>query len=293
MEKEKKYKRIGWLTSFLVQVSMLLLFYFLVAWKEPFPPIPTYGIELNFGFEQSGRGEEAQQPASETELPAETEPIEEPVEEVIPEPVEESVVEPEADHEEAIVDEPDFEEVESPDVIPEQSSEEVETEQIVETIPEVEEEIKEEPEVETQNESEEIETEALMPSNNEKGTENQSQGESEPGGDEGKEEGTIDGRAIYGSQGNSEGASLQMAGWSWDFKPEPDDKSFEAGKIVYKIIIDADGYLSRIDIVSSTVSPDVERVYRQSVERLSFSKTNEYKSAPTSTGYVTFIIRTK
>jgi protein TonB len=84
-----------------------------------------------------------------------------------------------------------------------------------------------------------------------------------------------------------------MAGWTWDFKPEPNDKSSDTGKIVYQIVIDSEGYLSRIDVVSSTVSPDVERIYRQSVERLSYSKTDDYKPAPSSTGRVTFIIKAK
>ena len=114
---------------------------------------------------------------------------------------------------------------------------------------------------------------------------------------EGEEEKEIDQRAIYGSQGtntgDSEGANLALAGWVWDFKPKPDDQSDESGKIVYKIVVDQDGYLVKIETVTSTVSPSVERKYRSAVEKLTFSKTADYKTAPVSTGTITFIIKSR
>ncbi len=94
-------------------------------------------------------------------------------------------------------------------------------------------------------------------------------------------------------ESGTSGASLQMAGWVWDSKPDPKDNSDETGKIVYMITIDDEGYITNISLQSSTVTPAVERLYRQSVERLSFSKTSEYKPAPTSSGTITFLIQTK
>ena len=106
--------------------------------------------------------------------------------------------------------------------------------------------------------------------------------------------GTLDDQAIYGSDtGGRNSASLQMTGWVWDFKPNPNDRSGETGKVVYRITIDDEGYITRIQLVHSTVSPEIQRLYRQSVERLSFSKTSDYKPAPTSTGTITFLIQTK
>ena len=60
------------------------------------------------------------------------------------------------------------------------------------------------------------------------------------------------------------------------------------------VTIDDEGYIveSPIPIVS-TVSPSVEKYYRQAVERLTFSKTSAYKTAPTSTGTITFVIKSK
>ncbi|WP_258104963.1 hypothetical protein [Marinoscillum sp. MHG1-6] len=279
MDQEQKYKRTGWLVSILVQIVMLVLFYFLIAWREPDPPIPTYGIELNFGFQEVGSGAE---PVSGQEAEQVEEISEEQPDEVEPEPVEESS---DAVPTESVEAEQVFEDNISPDVVEETKVE-------PNPVPKVEEKPKED-KTEPVKEEPKINPQALM-SGAKDGHPNASQGtNTNSKGDQGKEEGTIDGRSLYGSQGSADGASLNMAGWVWDYKPKPDDKSDESGKIVYKIVIDDEGYLSRIDVVSSTVSPEVERVYRQSVERLSFSKTNDYKPAPTSTGYVTFIIRTR
>ncbi len=273
---------------------MLLLFYFLIAWREPDPPIPTFGIELNFGLEQSGQGDIPVSSPETVEEVVEDQPEEvvEETEEQVAEPIKES-----APVEEAL---PSYEDksatVKATEKVTEVKKEVVEKPVPVEQPKKPVEQPKKEVVEKTPEKPKEtapVKQEALMSKPNGADTGAKSQGSTSGTGDEGKKEGTIDGRALYGSQGSSDGASLQMAGWVWDFKPQPDDKSNETGKIVYKIIIDGDGYLSRIDIVSSTVSPEVERRYRQSIERLSFSKTNDYKPAPTSTGYVTFIIKTK
>ncbi|MFT6867383.1 MAG: protein TonB [Cyclobacteriaceae bacterium] len=297
MEEDKKYKRIGWITSVSVQMLMLLLFYLLIAWKEPFPPIPTYGIELNFGFSEAGLGDEPVENTQE-ELPIEEEIVEEVLEEVEQIDETEVIIEETTIPEvvETPIEEAVFEDITSPDVVePEKTKvqkevKEVETKKEVKKI-EPEKVIVEKKPAETKP-VQPVKEEALMPTTD-TGTKSSSQGTSAPAGDEGKEEGSLEGRALYGSQGSADGASLQMAGWTWDFKPEPNDKSLETGKIVYQIVIDSEGYFSRIDVVSSTVSPDVERIYRQSVERLSYSKTDDYKPAPSSTGRVTFIIKAK
>ena len=47
-DQERKNKRIGWIISVGVQLVLLILFYFIVAWREPIPPNPVYGIEIGF-----------------------------------------------------------------------------------------------------------------------------------------------------------------------------------------------------------------------------------------------------
>jgi len=260
-KQEEKNKRIGWLTSLGVQLVLLILFYFIVAWKEPFPPIPEYGIELGFTTSAGAPGTSApSQPAPETEAP--TENVEE---QQSQEPAKESS---------------DAEAVDEQPITPSEVESPVKVE-----------ETKAENDTPVEEVKEEVDSRAVMnPSetDSDKTTENPSEGE---------EEKEIDQRAIYGSQGtntgDSEGANLAMAGWIWDFQPKPDDTSDESGKIIYKITVDQDGYLVKIETVTSTVSPTVERTYRSAVEKLTFSKTADYKTAPVSTGTITFIIKSR
>lgn len=275
LDKDKKYRRIGWWTAILTQVVMLILFYFLIAWKEPFPPIPSYGIELSFGLDQTGQGEVAPATPQPREVIEESEPQEETAEaEETSEPATEEVVE------EAEVPTEPVTQTPSPDVVEKKVEEPKPKPEPVKTV---------EPAKEVKKEEQKP---ASTPTVSEKPS--PSQGNTNEPGDQGKKDGKVDDRALYGSQGSGgNGASLQMTGWVWDFKPNPNDKSDETGKIVYKITIDDEGYITKIDLVSSTVSPEIQRLYRQSVERLSFSKTSEYKPAPESTGTITFIIQTK
>lgn len=274
MEKDKKYRRIGWITSALTQVVLLVLFYFLVAWREPFPPIPSFGIELSFGLEDEGRGSE---PLSAVE------PQEESADELTE--AEESVeqVDPNETDSEEITETPDdTAPLEIPTV--EQPSADV-SKPAEEMKPAQEASAKAvEPKKQT------ADPRAEMPPAE---TSNENRGDTPEEGAQGKEEGSLDGRALMGEQGAGEGASLQMTGWIWDTKPQPKDDSSESGKIVYQIKVDDEGFVVGVELISSTVSPLVERQYRQSIERLTFSKTSSYSPAPFSTGTVTFIIRSR
>ena len=113
---------------------------------------------------------------------------------------------------------------------------------------------------------------------------------------------TVDERALLKNDGSSSagqkgdvnlmGATLELAGWAWDEKPRPKDSSTENGKIVFEIKVDDTGFITGIKTIESTVTPEVERVYYESIQRLSFSPTaDNIDIPPTSTGKVTFIIR--
>lgn len=272
-KKEEQNKRIGWLTSVGVQLVLLILFYFIVAWKEPFPPIPEYGIEL--GFTTSSGAPAASSP---TQTPV-TEEVQQEQETLTASESEPVPAESESTETEESIEEQDVPVTEA------ETQVQVEETKPQESTPveEVQKEEPEEPKVDERAVMQASETESNETN------ENTSEGE--------EEEQEVDQRAIYGSQGadtgDSEGANLSMSGWVWDFKPKPDDQSDQSGKIVYKIVVDGDGYLVKIETVTSTVSPSVERKYRQAVEKLTFSKTADYKAAPVSTGTITFIIKSK
>ena len=123
---------------------------------------------------------------------------------------------------------------------------------------------------------------------------NPSQGDTSETGDQGDPEGDINEEALFGTPGGGDdGSSLQMSGWEWDSPPEPDDTTQEAGKIVYEIEVDSEGYLIGYKVLTSTVSPSLVQKYTLSIQNLTFSKTSSYKSAQTSRGRITFIIRAR
>ena len=257
-KKEKQHKRIGWLTSVGVQLLLLIIFYFIVTWREPFPPIQEYGIELGFTSLSGATSSSVQAPVTD-ENPQEQEE--------------------QSDYE------PNKEIVEAEKNIQKPAATVTKTDlpaRVEEAKPEESKPVEEKPKVHFG---------AVM---------TPSEADSEDSNDkpsEGKEEKKVDQRAIYGSQstntGDTEGANLALSGWIWDFKPKPDDQSDQSGKIVYKIVVDQDGYLVKIETITSTVSPSVERKYRQAVEKLTYSKTADYKTAPVSTGTITFIIKSR
>jgi len=291
-EKEKKDKRIGMLVSLGTHAVMVALFFFILAWKQPYPPKPEYGIELNIGFDQMGTGIDQPAPVEEvTEVP---EPSEEAVDEV-EQPQPEPVVEEQATETEPVVEQPeelpDSQQEDSPVYTEPEPAEQVNEPEQPEEPAAVQETVEESAETEQKEApppAPKINERALYP-----GT---SQGPNKDRtGDAGTEDGTVDSRAIYGKSGGGQGGpSLDLAGWMWDFMPNPDDTSNENGLIVFEIKVDERGEVVAVRTLEKTVSATVELVYRREVERLTFSPTpGSVNPAPVTTGRITFIIRSK
>lgn len=266
-EQEKKNQKIGMAVTLGLHALILGMFFFMLAWREPDPPIPEYGIELNFGMDQVGSGENPQpQPAPEVQE-VETEELEEPVVEEVSEPSPEPVENVTPDE---VVTQPEP----SPDVV----------EDVPETVPQ------------KTNEARETKPKPDIPEAQPyPGSSASNEGDdANEVGDKGKEEGTIDARALYGAQGSGQGASLQMEGWNWDYIPRPDDPSSESGKIVFQITIDDQGEVIGVRTLEKTVSPAVERLYQEAVERVTFSRTaDNIRPTATSIGRITFLIQSK
>ena len=221
-KEEKKIKKRALMITVGIHLGLLVLFFFLLAWKEPYPPKPEYGIEINFGLDQTGSGQ----------VQPETPPAAEPVEQ----------------------QDEQFEEPEIKEEVQEEIIEELQPEEPVE---------------------EEVITQPLEnPVIEEKRVE-----KPKP-----KQESVI----------SEQPEKKDMAGWVWDFKPEPNDTSSESGRIVFQIKIDDQGEIISVRTLEKTVSPAVEKVYRQAVERLTFSRTADNTiPAPVSTGTITFIIKSR
>ena len=265
LEEEKKRKQKAMITTGAIQMVLLLILYFLIAWREPNPPNPEFGIEVNFGTSEVGSGDR---------------PVQSPKPEV-----EEQPDEPAAAAEQSNTEE----------------TQEAETKVVpVETVKNPNPDVVEEKKVETKPKSSttnttQKETSPTKQSTDQQGpANNTSQGETGDKGDQGNPEGDINKEALYGQPGGGgDGSSLDLAGWQWDEAPKPKDTSDEAGKIVYEITVDEDGYIISLKLITSTVSPAVEKKYAAAVQELTFSKTSTYKPAPSSKGKITFIIRSR
>ena len=279
---EKKNKRVGMIVSLTVHTLLLLFFAFLIAWQEPDPPLPEYGIELNFGIDESGTGEvQPETPVKQIENKEETkteemQPDESQAEEPEPEVIDKLAVEEVTEV---------FEDDESEDVVQEKTETDVVEEKMVKEEP-----VPAEPEVKA--EENEVVPENDKGEKNVPDTANQGD-KTDKTGDQGDEHGVIDARALYGKPGGGGGSSLALAGWMWDFKPKPNDTSNEVGRIVFEIKIDEQGEIISIKTLEKTVSPSIEKIYKTEVEKLTFSKTDNLPPAPISTGKITFIIKSK
>ena len=284
---EEKDKKVGLAVSVGIHAVLLLLFFFILAWRAPDPPLPEYGIELNFGTADAGYGnEQPVTPASESEEVQEVEPLE-----PQPEPIEEQVIE-----EPAV--EPEVQEVTetevTQEVVTQPTPSPVTKEEVVKKPVKKPEPKKEEPKEEPKKETAKP---ALFPTKeNNSQTSQANQGDREGAvGDQGNEEGTLDSRALYGEAGGGQGGpQLHISGWTWDERPDQRDLSNENGQVVFSFTIDDQGYVISVTTKTSTVSPRVAQFYKEQLLRTTFSPTNGSATrAATTTGTVTFIIKSR
>jgi periplasmic protein TonB len=287
-KEEEKNKRTALIFTLVFHGILVFLAFIIAAWQAPDPPLPQYGVELNFGLDDAGSGdvqnrnpagkaETKEQPAPGDEAPksAPTPTPPTPVEEVVKVAPVETVPVKTVDAEAPVYEAP---------APPKPAPKPV---------------VKAEPKPQ-------VNEQAVMPTREvgARGTEGTSKTATasnnngdKPGttGDQGDPRGTLEGRAMMGTPGGGGGgSSLEMSGWVWDSKPDKRDASNETGRIVFQITVDNEGELISVIPIEKTVSPSVVRFYQQQVERLTFSKTRDNTvPAPTSTGRITIIISSR
>jgi len=252
MDRNKDLKRKAFWLTVTSNIIFFLFLMIIVAWKETYPPPEEYGIEL--GFETS----ELSVPSdvlneSENNL----EEIEESNEqEIIEETTEELNTDDSNDISEEIVQ----------DTNKNSNSDEVSDSDLA-------------------NENESI-VEEKVSENSESNTNNKEETLSNK---------IIDERALFNKKTNlpsgSKGSSLEMQGWVWDIEPKPIDNSRETGKIVFEIIVDYYGEIVGLKTIETTLSPNIEKIYRDEILKLTFSPTNNNNPAETSKGKITFLIK--
>jgi periplasmic protein TonB len=290
-QQERKNKRIAMITSVGIHGLLLIAFFLMMAWRAPNPPLPEYGIELNFGMDQTGGGEIQPETSPGTPEQNNSPQEEEKVETTQPqEVVKEEVVE-----EKAI--EPVVSKIESPVVVKEEKKEqpkEVVKEKVVETKPKItpSEEVKKEDKKEVKV-TEEKGTDAK------KGDPTTSQGDDKgKEGDKGNPEGKLDAKALYGNQGGGangdKGFGLSMTGWAWASEPRipalPDN---EDGRIEFEIECDDNGDIVGIKTLQRGLSPQAEQLLKAEIMRNSLMRTSGGQAPARSKGRVVFILKTK
>lgn len=317
---EKKDKRFSMTMSIIVHGSLLLIFFFLVAWREPDPPIPEYGIEINFGQQETGGGNTERETETEIEdtveeeapdSEVETEEVEEIVEETPEEVTEEEVTEP-VEETTPPVEETEPEPVETEEVIekpvttPEKAEVKVEEEPKKEEVKPVEEK-KEETKPEEEKKVEEkpvekpktVDERAIM--GGKKTNNNTTDPASNNQGDDPDKKGNAgDPKGKKETKGNSPGGadlgvSYSLDGWKWQRPPAEKDDSQVEGTIKFAIDVDDRGQVLRVSTIPGTTISDntIIEFYKKQVQKLSFVQLDPTKApAAISKGEVTFVIKT-
>lgn len=281
---EKKDRRTAMLVSIALHILLVLLLFYIMAWRAPNPPLEDYGIEVNFGTDAIGGGDVQtkavanESPNREDSKPATTSP--EPAEpEIKPQPtitqaVPEQVVTAENNNPVAFKKEEVKEKPEPP-------KEEVKAAEKPKTIYS--------PKANTAESGNGTAGTSNKPTGNSNGD---NDGKT---GDKGDPEGKPDAKNLYGKPGGGGGGpSLQMPGWRYDVRPKEDPYANESGVVKFQITIDSNGEIENVKVIESNVSPQVVKWYRDEVYKTSFSRTDSKAAQDRgATGFITFIIRSR
>ena len=245
------------LLTLLVNIIFFLVIFFMIAWKETIPPIPEYGIEIGITeYIDDSENSESDDISNKNDKKEDNDAE---IEDEIKNELNNELVEDES--------------IQSGDnVFEKENLDEDDLEDFNDTpIDKIETIKKEVEDIEKENVEKKTTDEKLSSKK------------------------VIDSRSIYSEKSNSPtGASLDLQGWMWDSLPEPKDLSKENGKIIFEIFVNIYGEIENIRTLETTVTPSVEKVYKDEVLNLSFTQTStNYNPADISKGTITFIIKSK
>ncbi len=299
-ELEKKNKRTALLYTTIIQVVLFVVLFFIVAWRAPDPPLPEYGIELNFGMDDQGsgdvqpetpvgnKGQQEEEPEeSKPEVQEETPKIEEketkPVES---KPVEQQIVS----------------KVESPVVVKEKKEDEVKP---VEKPAEKPEEKKVEPKVEKKpvEEKPKVNPDAVYKPNAQQSTSDNKTTDTKAGspgnhgddagktGDKGSPEGKLDAKALYGKPGGGAGG-VSMSGFNgfkWPEVSVPPMPEGSYGAYEFVVKVDDKGDVVSVKSEKRGLSIEAERILKDYIQKLIFEPEGS-NLPPVSEGKITIRI---
>jgi protein TonB len=289
---EKKNRRTGIIASLGVHAALFAVFFFMMAWRAPDPPLPEFGIELNFGLDAEGGGEvQPQTPVGEEDGQADADtqskPEEEQPEEVKPE-VKDEVKESAA----VETTEQATSKDEGPVSVKEEKKE-------VKKEPTKEEKVESKPEEKLKAEfKKEDKKEVATTDATKKGTPGTQGDDADKNGDKGSPEGTLNPNAVYkgtpGGGGGGDGLNLQMTGWAWADKPKiPDLDDNDNGKVVFEIECDEAGEIIAVNTIERTLSPKAEQQLKAEIRKNSLVRTSGGKAPEKSKGRIVFTLTTR
>jgi len=299
-EQEAKNKRIAALTTAGIQALVLLLLFVIVAWRAPDPPLPEYGIELNFGMDTEGSGDiQPETPVgnegNEPEEAATAQP-----EEVKPEETKEPVQAEAKPADTKPAEEQIVSKIESPVVLKEKEKKEPEkpVEKPVEKIEEKK--VEKKPEVKPKVDDNAV----FKPKNNQQQSEADKEGakEGKPGnqgddtdktGDKGNPEGKLDAKALYGKPGGGSGG-VSMSGFNgfdWPTVNAPTMPEEAYGVYEFLVKVDEEGNVISVTAEKRGLSLEAERKLKEMIQRLEFIPKGSNPSP--SEGRITFRVVSK
>ena len=309
MKKESnRIEKKSILITVVIQSVLIFGLFFAIAWKEPNPPIPQYGLELDFElFNDTEKVSTNQRSESPTEN-----------DQIFQENLDDNEIggdksieskeisESSEEFQNDILNAKETDQIISPSETMVQS--EVETAAIPDRLAQVAEDAETMPGADEEVESKDSAPKNMINKANvisqnspltdslselkdklnradlEKGTSSQND--------------KIDDRALYktnsgSKRGTNEGPELQISGWTWGTqKPRPIDTSDEiVGKVICNIRVDSDGYISA-QLDSYTTPSSVAIAYKNSLDGLQLEVKDEGVTLG-SMGKVIFILKPK
>lgn len=261
---EKDKERKGIIVAVIVHALFILLFFFVTVWKQPNPPTPGMpGIDLNFGFDAAGSGDNnSMDPATENAENTEATENTETTEASAPsDPATATTSSMTSDH-----------------VVQETKSTQTTTTKQTAT--------------QTSTSQTQQTTSTTTKSGGSTGD-----GNTDKTGNQGKTTGTLDGKGLYdgtgggGKGGNGNGSALSMDGWHLDAEPKVDSKQ-ETGKVTFEIKIDDEGNIISIKVLEKQVSEALVKKCEDEIRKMEFVKNkNNGSTAAFSTGKISFVFR--
>ncbi|MCS6968194.1 MAG: hypothetical protein RMJ44_05875 [Cytophagales bacterium] len=263
---EMRDRQLAGILTIVICAVLLVVFIFTVVWSPPDPPIPLYGIEINFGTVNAGSGS----------VQSRARPSSTPTSEELP-----PTMQPNPATTQQVTESP-LQKIESPVSPPPVATQDPHS-------PDIRQEQKNFPSAPGEQ-TQKLEQPSTWESG--KGSSQQSHTANNGNSDQGKPEGSLNTDALLDG-GSNGGTSLDLVGWTWETHPVVNDYSSETGRLEFEIRVDKNGEVVGVRLLFRSVSPSVARVYEEALREVTFRPTSAGSRPSITVGRVVFNITAK